>query len=340
MCVWSAYTGKSPAAPILWDSLKKIEGIWAGYYTGIATCHDGKILMDKVFGNMEAWAEKYDLADFPGTCGLIHSRTNSGGDVRWGHPFVGSSGKVAIISQGCSGVFKSRSCGRFEEWGNEMLANGKVFSSGIFDLPKRYPVLSDGGQVHSAEVAAQSVEYWYEKLGDPLAAIKQVLSDTNTESASFFIFADRPGVIGFSNANQHVVYQRTADGVYLSITSLGLPGRCGMELPCNSVGIITPDEIKIERLNDRYETDMNMPSGMIERSLEYIKANPGCHLANVADHPLKELFTPDTLNYRVGAAYRVLETLILEEKVRMEAVSNVGPAGNKGTSFKLYAVEK
>ena len=338
MCVWSAYTGKSPAAPILWDSLRKIEGIWAGYYTGIATCDEGRIHMGKLFGNMEAWAEKYNLADFPGNCGLIHSRTNSGGDDRWSHPFVASSGKVAVISQGCGGVFKGLN--DFTGWGNEMMKNGKKFVSGIWDLPERYPVLSDGGQVHSAEVEVQAVEYWYEKLGDPMAAIRKVTSELTTEAASLFIFADRPGLIGFSNSNQHIVYKQTADGVYLSITTLGLPGRCGMELPCNCIGLITPEEIKIERLSDKYETLLELPSGMLEASLEFIKANPGCMLANVADKALKPLFPPDTLNYRVGSAYRVLETLILENKVRMEATPYTGPAGNRGTAFKLYAVEK
>jgi hypothetical protein len=113
-----------------------------------------------------------------------------------------------------------------------------------------------------------------------------------------------------------------------------------VELPCNSVGIITPDEIRIERLHDRYETDMQLPSGMLTRAMAYIRANPGCTLALVTDHALKELFKPETLNYHVGAAYRVLETLVMDEKVRMEPVTDIGAAGNRGTVFKLYAVEK
>ena len=337
MCVWSAYTGKSPAAPIIWDSLKKIEGIWAGFYTGIVTCHEGKLLMGKVLGDTRVWAEKYDLADFPGTCGMIHSRTNSGGDERWGHPFVGSSGKVAIMAQGCGGVFKGKL--PTVAWGNEMMEKGKVFSSGIWGLPERYPVLSDGGQVHSAEVAVQAVEYWYEKLNDPFEAVKKVMAELNTESASLFLFADRPGVIAFSNSNQHIVYQQTADGVYLSITALGLPGRCGMELPCNSVGIITPDSLRIERLTPRCETLQELPEGMLEASLEFIKNNPGCSLANVADKALKPLFPEDTLNYRVACAYRVLENLVLDGKVVMTPNHCTGGMGAPGTTFKLFLRE-
>jgi glucosamine 6-phosphate synthetase-like amidotransferase/phosphosugar isomerase protein len=340
MCVWSAYTGKSTAAPIIWDSLKKIEGFWAGYYTGIATCCDGRIHSGKVLGSTEVWEEKFSLDDFPGCCGLIHSRTNSGGDERWGHPFVGSSGKVAVIAQGCAGVFKERSKTTFEKWGHEMLRQGKIFTSGIADLPKSYPVLDGVGMVHSAEVGVQAVEYCYEKWHDPLKAVKHVYSELNTEAASLFIFADHPGVICFSNSNQHIVYQKNQDGVYLSITTAGLPGNCGMELPCNSVGIITPDEIRIEKLHDRYETDMTLPAGTLTAAWEFIKANPGKSLASMADAALKPLFVPDTLNYRVGIAYRCLEALLNEGKIRVERRTVATSQGSTGCSFALYPVEK
>ena len=335
MCVWSAYTGMKQAAPELWSSLKKIEGIWAGFYTGLVTESEGKFHCGKVLGNTGVWSSKYDLSAFPGTCGLIHSRTNSGGDERWSHPFVGSSGKVALISQGCSGIFRGREIS--EKWGNEMLRAGKTFSSGIFGLPPRYPMLSNGAQVHSAEVGVNAVEYWYEKLGDPLAAVKKVFSEINNESATCFIFADRPGVIAFANSNQRMVYQKTREGVYLSITAIGLPDGFGMELPCNSVGLITPTELKMERLADRYETDTFLPKEMLKKSLEYIAANPGCFLANVADFALKPLFPPETLNYRVGAAYRVLETLLMENLVRLEPRETAGSAGMPGTVFGIFA---
>ena len=38
MCVWSAYAGRKQAAPIILEALKRTEGYWAGFYTGIATC--------------------------------------------------------------------------------------------------------------------------------------------------------------------------------------------------------------------------------------------------------------------------------------------------------------
>ena len=338
MCVWSAYTGKKCAAPILWESLQKIEGIWGGYYTGIVTAYQGKLQLGKVIGDTGVWKKKFQLENFPGNCGLIHSRTNSGGDERWGQPFTGSAGKVAVIAQGSPGIFKESVTPLFEKRGNEMLAENKHFSSAIFGLPKRYPVLADGGQVHSTEVMLQTAEYWYEKLGDPLQAVRKAASELTIESASLFLFADRPEVIVFANANQHMVYQVQPDGIMLSISALGLPGTCGMELPCNSIGIITPDSIQIGKLADCYETLMEIPAGAFSASWEFIQANPGCLLGNVTDKVLKGMFPPGTLNFRVGCAYRILENLVLDGKVRLEKSSSESSSGTPGTLFKLFPV--
>ena len=66
----------------------------------------------------------------------------------------------------------------------------------------------------------------------------------------------------------------------------------------------------------------------------------GCLLGNIADKVIKTRFPENTLNYRAGCAYRILETLVSEGKVRMENVDTVGGSGQKGTSFRLYAVGK
>ena len=80
-----------------------------------------------------------------------------------------------------------------------------------------------------------------------------------------------------------------------------------------------------------------LPKELLKASLEYSAANPGCFLANVADFALKPLFPPETLNYRVGAAYRVLETLLMEKLVRLEQRETTGSAGMPGTVFGIFA---
>ena len=43
MCNIAGYVGNQPAAPILLEMLRKQEGLAGGYYTGIATIHEGKM---------------------------------------------------------------------------------------------------------------------------------------------------------------------------------------------------------------------------------------------------------------------------------------------------------
>ena len=41
MCNIAGYVGNKPAAPILLEMLRNQEGLAGGYYTGIATRHEG-----------------------------------------------------------------------------------------------------------------------------------------------------------------------------------------------------------------------------------------------------------------------------------------------------------
>ena len=60
MCVWSAYAGKKPAAPVLLEALKKTEGFWAGFYTGMATCDNGQLFFEKCTGYTGIFEKEYD----------------------------------------------------------------------------------------------------------------------------------------------------------------------------------------------------------------------------------------------------------------------------------------
>ena len=113
MCNIAGYVGEKRAAPILIDMLRREEGIDAGYYTGIATVHNGKIYYRKLTGDLDNLLKNTDALDLPGNIGIIHGRTKSGGPDAWSHPFV-SGGKysdeptVAYVANGNSGIFKSR----------------------------------------------------------------------------------------------------------------------------------------------------------------------------------------------------------------------------------------
>ena len=339
MCVWSAYAGSGRAGEILWESLKKIEGVWGGFYTGLVTLDRGAFHPGKVLGNTRIWREHWNPADFPGTAGLIHSRTDSGGDSRWSHPFLGSGGKVALVSQGSSGIFRENHKD-FERMGNLLLREGKTFASADPSaVHPGYPRLEDGTCVHCSEVSAAAVEYYYEKLHDPVAAIRRAFEQLPEEASSIILFADLPGVIGFVNMNQRIVWQRTSGGVLLSLSTLAFPAPCATEIPGNSVGVISPDSLRIEPLADRFNVDSTLPEGMYAASLEYVREHPGCHIAHLTDNVLRPHFPQGVLNYRIVAAYRILEMLLLEKRVVLRESEVAGKSGMPGRVFLIWPAE-
>ncbi|MBQ2273110.1 MAG: glutamine--fructose-6-phosphate aminotransferase, partial [Clostridia bacterium] len=89
MCNIAGCVGSRRAAPILLEMLRRQEGFAGGYYTGIATIHEGRIYSAKLTGDVSKLISDTDAADLPGTIGIIHSRSKSGGGDPWAHPFLG-----------------------------------------------------------------------------------------------------------------------------------------------------------------------------------------------------------------------------------------------------------
>jgi len=79
MCNIAGYVGTKPAAPILIDMLRREEGWDSGYYTGMVTLHDGKLHHAKQTGDLALLLHATNAASLPGTIGLIHGRSPSGG---------------------------------------------------------------------------------------------------------------------------------------------------------------------------------------------------------------------------------------------------------------------
>jgi len=336
MCVWSAYAGNKSAAPLLWESLRRIEGIWAGFYTGLVTLADDGLHWKKCVGCTEVWQKQYRLDDFPGCAGLIHSRTASGGDANRAHPFIGADGVVALVSQGSSGIFKDN-VEKFTACGNAMLARGRKCRSAIKEEATRSFILTDGTRASMSDIVVNAVEEQYLLHGDPVRAMKSVCSSLPEESATIFLFRDRPGFIGFVNVNQHVVYDFEDDGVWLSVTSLGVPG-CAAEIPGNSVGFVTATgEFHRERLTEDYPPiDTRIPEKALPAFRAAIKENPGLSLGKLCDIAVRPLFEHRSLEYRAVTAYRMLETLAAAGEIRFEPELVPGWKDVPGRIFRTY----
>ena len=90
--------------------LRRQEGLNGGFYSGLAV-HDGENLAyRKVLGDVSNLASTTDAETLSGTMGIAHSRTPSGGDASWAHPFVTErDGKVELcyVSNGSAGRFSN-----------------------------------------------------------------------------------------------------------------------------------------------------------------------------------------------------------------------------------------
>lgn len=336
MCVWSAYAGKKQAAPILLEALKKTEGYWAGFYTGMATCENGVLHFAKCPGHTGFFEKNFDLASFPGTMGIAHSRTNSGGGANRAHPFVGTEGKVALVSQGSIGVFAPQ-VGRFSETALRLYKAGRRFrSSSSTDGVRPNPafILPDGNQVSLSDVVVNEIESGYSAHGDIIKAMRKASGYMLEESCSICIFADKPGVIGFINMNQRMGYAFGEECVYMGTTGAALPG-VFMEIPGNSVGFVTADGVFHREALGDFKISEEIPGGLVTAVIEYLESHPGTPLAGICDNVIRPAgFTPGELDHHTIAAYRTLETLIRDDLVKYEVSLLPGPAGTEGRSFK------
>lgn len=332
MCVLCAYTGKLNAAQELWKMGTRIEGLWSGFYTGISTIEDNMIHTEKCCGYSKYWQQKFDLEAFKGNTGLFHSRTNSGGDDAWAHPFTGNAKKVSLVGQGNDGVYSDMSI--WAKAGDEAAANGKFFPAHSFNVPlKRYPVLSDGAKVHVSEIMAQVAENIYEHTHDAMYSVKEAATRLKEEAISFMIFHDIPDRIYFINMNQRGALYFTDDGVYASssLLAFGAPKVKYTELPLNSIGYFSSKGLYTEAMPPtEYPFYDRIPDGVIKAAIDFLRENPGSTMAQITDGGFGPLFPEEGIRMRSMTAHHIIETLYFEKLVEFENIEVEGPCGTKG----------
>ena len=101
MCSIIGYTGKLFAAPVLLQSLKRME--YRGYDSvGMATMNNSKIVIRKGIGKVAEVAESLDLAHMPGQIGIGHTRwaTHGGVTDKNAHPHSGCTDDIAVVHNG------------------------------------------------------------------------------------------------------------------------------------------------------------------------------------------------------------------------------------------------
>ena len=101
MCGITGYTGKEPAAPILYGGLARLE--YRGYDSaGIATIDNNSICIVKDKGQLGNIAQRCNEITLPGQVGIGHVRwaTHGGATQENAHPHCDSKQEIAVVHNG------------------------------------------------------------------------------------------------------------------------------------------------------------------------------------------------------------------------------------------------
>jgi glutamine---fructose-6-phosphate transaminase (isomerizing) len=122
VCSIIGYKGMSHAAPILIDSLRKME--YRGYDSvGIATITDDKIFVRKGVGKVVEVNKSLDLGKMQGQIGIGHTRwaTHGGVTDNNAHPHSACTNEIAVVH---NGIIEN-----YNELKQELILRGHVFKS-------------------------------------------------------------------------------------------------------------------------------------------------------------------------------------------------------------------
>ena len=225
MCNIAGYIGKKTAAPILIEMMKKQEGFFGGYYTGITT-HDGnKLHTAKVIGTTQTLLEETGALTLPGTTGIMHSRSKSGGKVEWAHPFVSHNGNISYIANGWRGEMLTEAQNEMRKEAAKALWNrGYQFTSKVEGAIGDYLQPEENVAIHDSEFMCQYIASLVDDGMTVDAAMSKTMNDFPTEIVTLVLHNKEPGKIFASRMNFPVMIGIAEDGdVYLASTAMAFP---------------------------------------------------------------------------------------------------------------------
>lgn len=345
MCNIAGYVGERHAAPILIEMIKREEGFAGGFYTGIATLHEGQIHYRKLIGDTDRLVALTDAASLPGTVGFIHSRSKSGGDDRWAHPFVCErNGEVvsAYVANGSTGFFSA--CRKMaDSLADELNADGYVMHS-RGERVGGYPTLSDGTCVHMSDLMAQLIRRHMDVGKDSISAMEAAFHEMPGEIVGLLLTLSSPESITWSRINMPMFVGFSAHGAYMASSSLAFPPDAGKEilLPPMSSGRIYADRYTVvpyredvcsmSRIDDRITSEAyHIISDLLKSD-----AQPFSVLYKAITH----LFGDCACNDSEPLAYHILQALASENRLHIDIVRVAGVMDGVTAPKSLFSLKK
>ena len=343
MCNIAGYIGPQEAAPVLCEMMRRESGFFGGYYSGIVTVSNGKLHYAKTIGDMDLLTQKFNAESLPGQCGLIHSRSNSGGDSRWSHPFLSNDSKIAYIANGSGG--KLAALIDRDEAAQEMESKGYKYDSADERSIGAYPKLSDGRTVHGSETMTFLIRDFMMSHGVSLCdAMALAFIRFPAEIIGLSISSDEPDKISFARYNMPCMVGRTADEVFIASTALAFPDDRDYisitPLPECSYGTVSIKETVIKRFSSPIKVTTLSPmiqNIVSDRVNECLKSSSGpCSFGTLA-RSSKDIWPDSELTQRHLATYLVLYDMVKSGEV--EIIKKIQPGAPEGKSLNIKTTQ-
>ncbi len=324
MCNIAGYAGTQPAAPILLKMMLAEEGFGGGYYTGIATVHEGRIYYAKLTGDTKRLIDNTDAASLPGTVGIIHSRSKSGGGDEWAHPFVGTKNgetQLAYVANGVVGHFAPQ---RPEQMkiADALLAAGYDMQSRVVLDSKMYNKLSDGTTAHMSDVMCQLILSEMDRGLAPADAMAAAFCGMPSEIVGLLLSLANPDAVTFSRINYPMSVGFADHGAYLATTAIAFPEDAGepMLLPACSSGCVYRDHMEIIPFKDPPAKVAPITARVRAEAYDAILARleEGPQMMGALCKAAALCFDEADLRQDAPLAYDILHSLHKADKVRFE----------------------
>lgn len=331
----AGYIGKESAALVLCEMQKRQESIFGGFYSGIATCKNGRLYRERVLGNIDILNDTVAEGCLPGTIGIAHSRSNSGGGISWAQPRLNLGKRIATAGNGFLGVLANQS--RTSELAEKLIGTGLQFQTATDAPIINAAPLSNGSYVHAAEVSLEAISLEFAKAGSFEQAVRA--TDMRSESVEIYLTAESTQTLYIVNYNQRLIAAKTEIGMQIATSRLAF-GRSiiwELEIPANSFARVNENEVLVKPLwliEDRY--DFNSPENLSQVFLSYIAANPGSFWEDVVDNALYPQFAKGSASLAAIVGHRLFEKCLANSEIFCKLDQVVGLEGQIAPKFRLY----
>ena len=305
--------------------LRVQEGLNAGFYTGIATLHEGRIHYRKVVGSLSDLLAKTDAADLPGSIGIIHSRTPGIAPVEgveYGHPFVTEREgeiKAAMVLNGTSGFFKPRLDERVKLTQDLLSRGAKIRSHCKGEANLNLP---DGTCVHGSDVFCQLADLHVQNGLDPAAAAARSFAQMPTEAVILMLSLAKQDAITYARFNFPMHVAHSDHGTYLATSPQAMPGDAGEYhlLPLCSSGYIYKDHFECHPFPERIASIAPLTPARRAKIYEIIVARlrEGEQTVNTLAEAIRPAFDGYDCAQIGAAIYQVLDELERDGALKRE----------------------